>query len=450
MKVSVEDVSSVKKVLHIEVPSEDVTREVDGAYGELKKTAKIKGFRPGKAPRSVLERMFRKDVRADVTSKLIQDAFIGALRETDLKVVGAPKVDPPELDEKNAYAFDATVEVRPEIADIDYTGMELTKSKYAVSDEELDLQLQMLQRNMARNEKIDEQRPVRMGDVVIIDYEGFKDGQPFEATQKTENFSTKVGEGRVVKDLDEGLVGMNVGDEKEIPVTFPEDYFSKDLAGLHIAFKVRLNEIRKEILPELDDQFAKSLGDQFESLEALKAKIRENLQSGYDKRTEQELNEQVFTQLLSQTEFEVPDTMVESELEHILKDAERSFTQSNRTFEELGLSREGLTEKYRPVAEKQVRRHLILSKLIDQEKLTLSDEELAKGMQEMAAGYHQPVESIEAFYQKDPDSLAFFKHTLLEKKALQIILENGKIKEVVPEKKEGEAGTQQESPDKPS
>ena len=435
MKLTVENVSSVKKVLHIEVPGEDVVREVDAAYDELRKTAKIKGFRPGKAPRGVLERMFRKDVRADVTSKLIQSTFIDALRQSDLKVVGSPQIDPPELDEKSDYVFDATVEVRPEIADIDFKGLELTKSKYAVSQEELDLQLKMLQRNMARQEKLEEDRPVQMGDVAVIDYEGFKDGQSHEATQKTENFVVKIGEGRVVKDLDDGLIGMKVGDEKEIEVNFPQDYFSKDLAGQKIMFKVRLNEIRQEILPELNDEFAKTLGDQFESIDALIAKIRENLQNGYDKRIEQELNEQVFAKLLAQTDFEVPDTLVESELEHILKDAERSFTDSNKTFEELGLSREGLAEKYRPVAEKQVRRHLILTKLIEQEKMTVSDEEVDKGMEEMATNYRQPIDTIKAFYKQDPDSMAFFKHTLLEKKALQIILENGKITETTPEKK---------------
>jgi trigger factor len=441
MKLTVENVNSVKKVLHIEVPREDVVREVDAAYEELRKNAKIKGFRPGKVPRGVLERMFRKDVRVDVTSKLIQTSLLDALRQTELKVVGSPHIDPPELDDKSAYAFDATVEVRPEIADIEFKGLELTQSKYTVSQEELDLQLKMLQRNMARQEKLEEDRTVQMGDVAVIDYEGFKDGQPHEATQKTENFVVKIGEGRVIKDLDEGLVGMRVGQDKEVEVNFPEDYFSKDLAGQKIVFRVRLNEIRQEILPELNDDFARSLGDQFESMDVLIAKIRENLQGGYDKRVEQELNEQVFTKLLAQTDFEVPETLIESELEHILKDAERSFTESNRTFEELGLSREGLAEKYRPVAEKQVRRHLILTKLIEQEKLTVSDDELEKGLEEMAAGYRQPVDTIKAFYNRDPDSMTFFKHTLLEKKALQIILDNGKITEKTPEKKapEGQA-----------
>lgn len=435
MKVTVEDQSGVKKVLHIEVPPEVVARELDNAYGELKKTAKIKGFRPGKAPRSVLERMFRKDVHADVSSKLIQEAFVEAVRQEELKIIGPPTVEPPPLKDKEAYAFDAVVEVRPEIGQLNLKGLSLTRSKYQVSDEEIDLQLQMVQRNLARQNKIEEDRPLQIGDVAVIDYEGFKDGQPHEATGKTENFVVKLGEGRIVKDLDDGMVGMTVGDQREIDVTFPDDYFNKELAGQKVQFKVKLNEIREETLPPLDDELARSISDQFDSLEALKAKIRENLQNGYDKRIEQELNEQVFTQLLDQADFEVPDSMVASELEHILKDAEQSFSQSNRSFEDVGLSRDALAEQYRPVAEKQVRRHFILSKIIEQENLTLTDEEVDAGMQEMAANYRQPVEHLKAYYSQDQDSLAFFKHTLLEKKALRVILDGSEVKEVDPPEK---------------
>ena len=432
MKVTVEDQSSVKKVLHIEVPEEEVVRELDSAYQQLKKTAKIKGFRPGKAPRGILERLYRKDVHADVSSKLIQNAFVDAIKETNLKIVGSPKVDPPELQEKSPFAFDAAVEIHPEIGPIEFKGLELTKTKYTIGEDEVELQLDMLRKRMAQQNKISEERPAQTGDVVVIDYEGFKDGQPHEATQKTENFVTKIGDGQVIADLDQGLTGMTVGQEKEIPVTFPEDYFNKELAGQQLVFKVKLNEIREEVLPELDDAFAKSMSDQFESLEALKAKIRENLQSGYDKRVEQELNEQVFQQLLDKVSFEVPDTLVESELEHMLNDAEQRFSSSNRTMEEVGLSREKLAEQYRPTAEKQVRRHMILSQMVEQENLTLDDAELDQGFQEMADTYRQPVEHIKGYYQQNKEGLAFFKHTLLEKKALTLIIENGQIKEVEP------------------
>jgi trigger factor len=438
MKVTVEDRSSVKKVLHIEIPQEDVARELDSAYAQLKKTAKLKGFRPGKTPRGVLERFYGKEVKADVSGKLIQSAFVDALKQTQLKMVGSPVVDPPALDTQQPYVFDASVEVHPEIADIDFKGMELSKTKYAATDDEVALQLQLLQKNLAKREKIKEDRPLQLGDVAVIDYEGFKDGQPYEPTKRTENFIIKVGGGQIVKDLDDGLIGMRAGEEKQIEVTFPDDYFKAELARQVVVFKVKLNEIREEILPELDDAFAKSISDKYESLDVLKAKIMENLRSGYEKRAEQELNEQIFKQLLGQTQFEVPDTLVDSELEHILSDAERSFAESNRSLEEMGLTREGLAEKYRPTAEKQVRRHLILNKIIEQEKMSLSDEELHQGYQAMADSYQQPVEHIKEYYEHNKEGLEFFKHTLLEKKALKIIIENGQISEIEPPAK-GEA-----------
>lgn len=435
MKVTVEDQSSVKKILHIEVPQEDVARELDSAYAQLKKTAKIKGFRPGKAPRSVLTRFYGKDVNADVSGKLIQSAFMEAIKETELKIVGSPKVDPPELKAQSSYAFDAEVEVNPEIADIEFKGLALNKTKYAISEEEVDIQLKMLRKNMAKREKINEDRPLQLDDVAVIDYEGFKDGKPFEPTKKTENFIIKVGAGQIVKDLDDGIVGMCVDEEREMDVTFPDDYFKQELVGQTVRFKVKLNEIREEILPELDDDFAKSIGEKFDSLDTLKDEIRKNLASGYEKRTEQEVNEQIFQKLLEQTEFEVPDTLVDGELEHILRDAERSFEQSNRSFEDAGISRESLSEKYRPTAEKQVRRHLILSKIIEQEKLELSDAELEQAFEEMSATYQQPVEHIKGYYNQNKEGLQLFKHTMLEKKALKLIIDNGQITDVEPEAK---------------
>lgn len=432
MKVTVEDQSSVKKVLHIEVPQEDVTSELNSAYDQLKKTAKVKGFRPGKAPRSVLQRLYGKDVNADVMGKLIQSAFMDALKETELKIVGSPKVDPPELNDSGPYCFDAAVEVTPEIADIEYNGLALNKTKYAINDQEITSQLNMLQKNLAKREKVEEDRPMASGDVAVIDYEGFKDGAAFEATQKTENFTLKLGEGMIIKAFDDELVGMRVNEEKEFEVQFPEDYFQPELKGHNITFKAKLNEIREEILPEIDDEFAKSIGDKFDSLATLKAEIKKNLENGYQKRVDQEMNEQIFQQLLTKVEFEVPDTLVDSELEHILNEAEQKFNYSNKSLEDLGLTREGLAEQYRPVAEKQVRRHLILSKIIDQEKLELSDEELEAGFQEMSVNYQQPAEHIKNYYNQNKEGFELFKHTLLEKKTLKLIIDGSQITEIDP------------------
>jgi trigger factor len=438
MKVTVEDRSSVKKVLHIEIPEADVTRALDDAYQTLKKTAKVKGFRPGKTPRGVLERLYKKDVNADVTGKLIQDAYVDALKETELKVVGSPVVDPPELAGKGDYRFDAEVEVHPEIAEIGFTNLKLKKTLYKASDEEVDVQIQMMQKNLAKREPIDEQRPAQTGDFAQVDYEGFKDGKPFEDTKKTENFVIKLGDAHIAEDFDKGVVGMNPGDEKEITVSFPDDYFNKKLAGHTVDFKVKLNEIRKEVLPEIDDEMAKQLGP-FTTLDEVRDKIKENLTQGYDKRIEQELNEQIFGQILEKTDFEVPDVMVEYELNSIIADAERSFSYHNKTFEEAGISRESLAEKYRDTAEKQVRRQLILGKIIQQEKMELADADLEKGFEEMAATYNQPVDVIKGFYGNSGDKLELFKHALLEKQAIKLIMERNEIESVEPEKEAPEA-----------
>ena len=432
MQVTVEDVSSVKKTLHIEIPEDEVTRELDRAYNALKKNAKVKGFRPGKVPRSALERLFKKDVHADVTSKLIQSSFLDAIKETELKIIGNPQVDPPELEAKGSYKYDATVEISPEIDDLDFSGINLKRTNYKVSDEEIDAQLKMLQKNFARQEKIDKDRAAQEGDLVLIDFEGFKDGQPFAETAKTENFNLKIGDGPVLKDFDDQLVGMQPGENKEFNIVFPDDYHNEKLAKLEISFQVTLNEIREEILPPLDDELAKKAGP-FEKLDDLKKVITDNLEQGYNKRKDQELHEQIFKELIGRSEFEVPDAMVEMELEGIVEEAVRSFSYRNITMEELGITRESMAEKYRDVAYNQVKRHLLLGKLIEQESLEVADNELEEALNEMSENFKQPVDEIKAYYDQNKDKLEYFKHTILEKKAINLIIESSKIEDVEPE-----------------
>ncbi len=432
MQVTVEDQSSVKKILHIEVSEHDVNRELNDAYNKLKKTAKIKGFRPGKVPRSVLEGMFKKDVHADVTSKLIQSSFVEAIEETKLNILGQPKVDPPQLDKKGPYKYDASVEVRPEMDDIEFKGLSLTKTLHKAGEDEVDGQIQMLRKNQAVLEPIKEDRPAKEDDAVIVDYEAVKDGEPIEDMPNAEGSTMGIGKGFISKDFDQELIGMKPGDKKEFEIHMPEDYFKKELADLDISFTVTLKEIREEILPELDDKFAKSFG-QFESLDALKGEIEKNLKQGYDKRIEQELNEQIFTALIEKTDFELPDTLIDYELEMIIQDAQRSFAQSNISMEQLGLTRDTLAEKYHDTAEKQARRHLILGKIIQQEDMSVEEEEIDEGFNEITEIYSQPIEEIKKFYQENPDKLELFKHALLEKKAIQLIIKHGSIEEKEPE-----------------
>ena len=432
MNFKVEAQSAVKKKLSIEIPQADVAKELDGAYRELKKNAKVKGFRPGKTPRNVLERLYGKEVRADVSSRLIQEAFMEVLKDAELNVVGMPAIDPPELKADAPYAFDAVVEVKPELESLKIEGFKLKKTLYRPTEEELEAQIQMLRKNLAKMVPIEEARAAAAGDVILIDYEGFKDGQPFTETQKTTDFSMKIGDGLIHKDFDDQVTGMTPGDEKTFNVTFPGDYYNDKLAGLEITFNATLKEIRVEELPEIDDAMAKRLG-KFESLDELRQQIEENLSKGYAKRQEQELHEQVFTALIAQQTFEVPDAMVAHELESIMAEAQQSFSYHNTSMEELGLTKEALEEKYRDTAVKQVRRHLLLGKIIEQEGMELSDEDLEKGYADMAASFNQPVDMIKKFYAQYPDRVDVFKHTLLEKQAINLIIEKSEIEEVEPE-----------------
>ncbi len=431
MQFKVEDVSGVKKVLHVEIPEDTVVRELDNAYKQLKKTAKVKGFRPGKTPRSVLERMFKKDVHNDVSSKLLQDSFMEALKETDLNIVGNPEIDPPQLDEKGPYKYDATVEIKPDIDNIDFKGLALKKALYQVTDEEMDAQLQMLQKNLAQQIPATDDRGVEENDFVLIDFEGFENGKPFSETQKTENFTMKIGAGAISKTLDEFLIGKKPGEDIEITINFPEDHFNEKLANHEITFHVKLHEIREEVLPEIDDEFAKKLG-QYETLGEVKNAITENLKQGYEKRVEQELNEQIFQELIEKTEFELPQSMIEYELNGIIDEVEKTLSYYNKSMEDEGFTRESLAEKHLDTAEKKVRRHLILDKIIDQEELTLSDKELDAGFSEMAQAVNQPVEAIKSYYNQNQSNLDFFKHTLLEKQAIKLIIDSSTIEEIEP------------------
>jgi trigger factor len=431
MNVIVEDINSVKKKINIELPPELVSAEMEDAFKKLQKTAKLKGFRPGKAPRSVVERVYQKDVAADVTSKLIQDSVFKAIENAGLKIVAPPEINPTELENNKPYAYAATVEIYPEINELEFKGLSLKRTLYEAGDNQIEVQLKMIQKNMATQQNVEMERPVQVDDFVLIHYEGFKDGKPFDETRRTENFTLKIGAGTIAKGFDDELLGMKPGEQKEFSISFPDDYFNPKLSGLTLSFKVELIQIREEILPEINDEFSKKLGN-YNNLDEVKAILRENLESGIVKRVEQELNEQIFQALIEKSDFQVPDAMINMELENIIAETEQSLHYQNMSLENLGMTRETLAERYRDTAEKQVRRHLILDKIIDQEKLDLTDEEMEKGFQDMAKTVNQPLEQIKQFYVQNADKKIYFKQTLLEKKALSLIIENSAIEDVMP------------------
>lgn len=444
MQIKIEDKSSVKKMLSFEIPKEDVAKELNKAYNELKNKVDVKGFRKGKIPRKVLENRFSKDVHGDVAPRLIQEAFIGAIKEHDLNVVGGPQMDPPELDPDAAYVFDITVEIKPELDDVEFDGIDLKQTKYEVSEGEIESQIFMIQKTMAKKETVKEERPVKENDFVLIDYEGFLNGESFDKTPKIENYLMGIGQDAMPKEFSEKLIGTIPVQDLEIEVVYPDDHHDEFLKGRTILYKVTLKEIQEEILPEINDDLVKDLG-KFETLDDVRKSIRENLEKGYEQRIKHELSEQVFQSLLKKYEFEVPEAMVEGELNGITMEAEQAYTANNTTLEEAGLSKDMLRTQYRDVAEKQARRHLILDKIISQVNLELTDDELEKSFEEMAMGMNAPVDSIKNYFNMDPKQLEYYKHTQLEKKAVDLIIEKGSVTLVEPDTVGDDAETKEEA-----
>ncbi|OQY01072.1 MAG: trigger factor [Desulfobacteraceae bacterium 4572_130] len=431
MQVNIEEKSSIKKILHIEIPREDVAKELDKAYKELKKTTVVKGFRKGKTPQKILESRFAKDVHSKIVPILIQESFQKVLKEHEFKTVGSPKVDPPELKPDESYIFDITIEVMPEIKDINFKGIDLKKTIYTFSEKEVDAQIEMIRKNMATKEKVEEQRAVQKNDFVLIDYQGFIDDKAFDKTPKIENYLLNISNNNMPKEFSEKLIGVIPEKEIEINVIYEKEHANKELAGQTIIYKVFLKEIQKEILPPVDDSLAKKLG-QYENLEEIKNGIRDNLTKGYEQRIKHELSEQIFTALIKDNQFEIPESLIEIELQGIIAETEQAYAQSNITLKDVGLTHDTLKTKYRDVAEKQAIRRLILKKIIEQEKLELTKDELEKSFENMAIGMNATKEAVKKFFDADKNQLEYYKHLQLEKKVVDIIIKNGNITEVEP------------------
>jgi trigger factor len=428
MEVRVEEVSSVKKTLFITVPKEEVNGLFEKVYADIKKIAKVKGFRPGKAPRSVIERLHKEDILADVRQKLVSEYLPKALDETKLDIVGMPQADPPEPKKDEDYTFEAFVEIFPQIPAVDLSGIALEKPVYNASDEEIENQLVLLRKSMGHLKALEEPRPAQKGDYILINYQDANKENPLPGLEPVEDFSMELGSGKILAEFDDQIEGMSIGEEKTVPLHFPEDYSNKALAGKDVQILVKLNDIRQLVLPELDDELAKDFG-QYENLEQLKQAIRDNLQQGYDRRAEQALDEQLYKALFERVDFDVPQVMVQHEIAYMIRDAERALEYRNMSMEDVGMSREALAVRYMEPATQQVKRHLLLDKIGKQENLVLDDGALDKAFADMSQSLGQSAETIKKYYQKDADQMDALKNTLLQKKTLEYIKGKAQITE---------------------
>jgi trigger factor len=430
-QVHVEDVSGAKKEIHIEIPEKVVNRELDSAYRELKKNARVKGFRPGKVPRSVLERMFGKDVKDNIRSRFISESFEKAMLDHKLDVIGEPKFDFPELKRGASYKFSITVDVKQKVDNIDFKGLKLSKNKYTISDQMIDTQLEKHSQTMTTTDPVLEDRPLQLDDIAVIEYEGFKDGKPFEMLPKTSAVRLVIGKNELFPNFDENLLGLNKSQERLFDFSFPKDFPNEALSGHTVEMKVLLKDIRKIVYPEINDEFAKKLGH-YQNLDELKAAIRNNLEQLYIEQSEKELQEMIYSQLLEKSSFDVPDTWIQQELMTIKNEIAQSFAAQNIDMEKMGFTDEQIATKYSDLAEKQARRHMLLNYLIDQEKLVATDAEVESEFEKIEKITNKSMDEIKDFYyqEENRNALETLKYSILERKAFNMILDANAIETV--------------------
>jgi trigger factor len=424
MNVNVENISPIKKKVSVEIPVDQVAKEINSFYGELGRKARIKGFRPGKIPRNILERHFKDYVRTEVIQKLIQDSYPMALSESGLHPVSPPVVDPGEFESGKPFQYSAVVEVKPEIQLENYIGLKIEGKKEELKEEEVEERLKNLQNLHAQLKAISEARAVQTGDFVILDYEAKTDGQPMEGG-KAIDFTVEVGSGRFIPDFEEKLVGLKSEEEKEFEVSFPADYGYQKWAGKTLSFRVKIKEIKEKILPPLDNEFAKDLGE-YDSLEELKAKLREEIEKEKELELDRRLKDQILEQLLQANPFDVPEGMAEEQTKHLVGDTKMRLATQGMELKQLGVSEEKLLEDYRSAAEKQVRTFLILEKIADQEGITVTDEEVENRLREIAEKIRQKLDAVKKYYEKN-GLIPEVKTGILTDKTLSYLLEKATI-----------------------
>jgi trigger factor len=424
MNVNVEDISSIKKKVNIEISEDQVTKEVDSFYKDLGKKAKIKGFRPGKVPRSILERYFKDYIKTEVVQKLVQETYPTALSEANLHPVSNPTIDPGEVESGKPFQYSATIEVKPEIKLEEYLGLNVEGKKEEVKDEEVEERLKGLQNLHANLKTIEEARPIQNGDFVIVDYEAKMDGKPLEEGRATD-FTVEVGSGRFIAAFEEKLIGLRSEEEREIEVFFPEDYGYKKWAGKTIAFHVKTKEIKEKILPILDDEFAKDLGD-YSSLEELRVKLKQEIEGEKKLALDRQLKDQMVDQLLQKNIFDIPESLVDEQTKTLVSDFKLRLAAQGMKINTLGISEEKLQKDYREAAMRQVRTFLILEKIAGQEGITVTDEEMEGRLKEISERTHQKFDAVKRYYEKN-GLIPEVKAGIMSEKTLNFLLEKANI-----------------------
>ena len=429
MKIDVDTVSPVQRKVQVELPADTVNEEFVRAYESLSRRTKIKGFRPGKAPHSVLKRLYGDEVRGQVLQRLVERSLGEVMRERGLQVVSRPEVEANDFEEGKAFTFSALLQVKPEVDVKNYLGREVERVKLSVEEAQIESALRHLQETHAHLEPVEDRDHVERGDFVAIDFVGSVDGKTFPGG-KGENYYVEVGGENALPQFEEALIGLKKNGEHTISVAYPEDYFNRELAGKAAVFSVTVREIKRKILPPLDDEFAKDHGE-CASLEELKRKIRVRLENEVQAIQESGLKEQILTRLIDAHPFEVPPAMVDHQVRYLMERNQSRLANQGAASSRSGTSVEQMREEIEPQALRQVKATLLIEKIASLEKIAISDKEIQEKVEEVARSAGEKGATIREIYRRE-DAREDLRSQMVFDRTLVFLLEHAKVKEMAP------------------
>jgi trigger factor len=419
MNVQVEEISPIKKKLIIEVDAEQIKKEWESVAKSINKKAKLKGFRTGKIPVTVLVKYYGPQIDEEVVSHIVNRTYPEALKESGIIPVAFPELDCPSLDKEAPFVYRALVELKPEIPDFQYKGLEVKNPEVKVTDQDVEKRLVAIQLSHGELVPLDEERPLRNGDFAVMDYQSFLEGVEIPGGSAN-NYDLEVGAGTFNVEFEKELEGMRKGEEKDFEIQFVEDYGNPSLAGKKVGYKVILREIKKRNLPPLDDAFAKSLGEEFSSLDDLKLRIGDDLRKEEDRKADMKLKQDLVDQLLTNVSFEIPEALINQESQQMMMRIEQDLSRQGLNWEKSGLEPARLMEKFRPGAEKMARKKLILDKIAALQSLAISSEDLDNEFQRVAGQVNQSVTLVKEIYNKN-NMIEGLSQQLLEEKTLNFL-----------------------------
>ncbi len=413
MEVKVEEINALTRVVTVTLPKEVVEPKLNEAYDKLRKEAKIKGFRRGKVPKSMIVKSYKPQVEDETSEKLVQENYFDAVEKEGIDPVVHPDIKSVKYNEDGSFTFVADVDIRPEFELGQYKGLEIEKVEVLVTGEEVQLELEEMQKANAALRSVGD-RAVQDGDIVIVDFQGYDDGKEM-AQVKNEDYSVDVGTGNMGEEFEGKLIGMKQGEEATHEVDFPESHPNPVLKGKKVEFKIHVKDVKERVLADLDDEFAKDAGDEFNTLEELKSSINDKLVKQREESAEGALTDKVMQKLLDLHDFEVPKRLVAFEVEQMIKQTEQQFEQAGMSLEAAGLSKEKLAEQNQEMAKKRVRGDFVLKKIAEVEEIKVADEDLDRGFKRIGDQYNMPVAKVKEYFQSRDDLLPFMNELLNEK-----------------------------------